>query len=256
MREVRWRWEQLAVALAALIPWLGWSNCFRGKTVNSADDVLTTQKLLVLSDIHYPAGRSREAFSIIRKERPDIVVLLGDVVEAPKDALVKYYREFLDNYPFQLESTALILGDNDFAASQVFRDFVGSLDTLTANHDFFKCGNLFMTHGNIEGRGRFSPLLETMGSRFAKKLQSAMPSLLSRAVRVRYSVACDDYLFLGHIHYLGKVSSTNSVFCGTFSTEKIVYPAELSLGYVTAELARSRVVDLDSIVLHHLKPAL
>ena len=217
---------------------------------------MTAEKLLLLSDIHYPTGRSREVFSILRKERPDIVALLGDVVAASKEALVDYYRSFFDSYAFPLESTVLVLGDNDFGTSPGFRNFIDGLNTLATSYVFVRYGNLFLTHGNIEGRGVLSPFLEGAGGYLAKMLRPIAPSLLSSAVRLRYSVRDGEYLFLGHIHYLGKVSSTNSVFCGTFSTEKIVYPPELSLGYVTAELTRSRVSGPGAVFLHHLTPVL
>ena len=70
-------------------------------------------KILVLSDIHYPLPISEMFIDIIKKERPDGVILLGDNVddyETGRD-LLDIYKEFIRKYEkvFPLEKTIMLI---------------------------------------------------------------------------------------------------------------------------------------------------
>ncbi|MEM3476837.1 MAG: metallophosphoesterase, partial [Candidatus Micrarchaeaceae archaeon] len=106
-------------------------------------------KTLVLSDIHYPKGSMRQIRRIINAEKPDYVVLLGDIVEG-KDILALHKR-FVKGFKriFPLSRTVYLLGDNDHEAEQDISDFVHTLKVMNKSLFSFQIGNMKFMHGNI-----------------------------------------------------------------------------------------------------------
>ncbi|MEM0120627.1 MAG: metallophosphoesterase family protein [Thermoprotei archaeon] len=216
-------------------------------------------KTLILSDVHYPTGLSSACFEVIRSEYPDLVVLLGDVVVGCGDQMLRNMEEFLDRYPHPLEKSVVLVGDNELRGNRRILELVGALPKLNTDPYTYVFGNMFFTHGNIEGRGALSGLLEEAGGVVARVLKPLTPRIVSSLVRVRNALSKDMYAFVGHIHFLGHVKSTRTVFCGTLSTKKIVYTQEESLGYVVVDHSKSGFIRpggirLVSLASKHTRP--
>lgn len=209
----------------------------------------TSLKTLILSDVHYPTGVSRTCFQIIREEKPDIVVLLGDVVVGHGQRVLGNMRGFFERYPHPLERSVVVLGDNEFRGDRRVLEFVSGLPKLNSDPFTHRFGNMFFAHGNVEGRGWFSALLEEAGGFAARLLKPLTPRLVSAVARLEYRVGSEFYSFLGHIHYLGYVKATRTTFCGTLSTKKMVYGLEESLGYVVVNHSNNGFVREDGIQL-------
>ncbi|MFP3188782.1 MAG: hypothetical protein RXR07_06970 [Sulfolobaceae archaeon] len=64
-------------------------------------------KILVLSDVHYPYCDEKEVKKIVEKEKPQLLVLLGDIVV--KEGVE--YRNFLRE--LKAEEVVYIKGDED-----------------------------------------------------------------------------------------------------------------------------------------------
>jgi Calcineurin-like phosphoesterase. len=69
---------------------------------------------LVLSDVHYPFGVSTISYEIIKKENPDRVVLLGDLVVGKGEQVIERMKSFFENYPFSLKKSVVLIGDNEY----------------------------------------------------------------------------------------------------------------------------------------------
>lgn len=204
-------------------------------------------KILILSDIHYPTGLSMACFDVIQREKPDIVVLLGDIVVGRGNQTIKNMREFLDEYPYPVEKSVILVGDNEFIGNRGILELLNGLPKLNPDPFMHVLGNMFFTHGNIEGRGPLSRLLEETGGIVARALKPLIPRIVSSLARIENGLNPRMYAFLGHIHFLGFVEPTQTVFCGTFSTKRMVYPPEESLGYVVVEPPESLIVERGAI---------
>jgi predicted phosphodiesterase len=213
------------------------------------DCAQTSLKTLIFSDVHYPAGISKTCFQIIRKEKPDIVALLGDIVVGRGPRLLGNMRSFFERYPHPLDRSVVVLGDNEFKGDRRALEFVSKLSKLNPDPFTHRFGNMFFAHGNVEGRGRFSGLLEEAGGLAARLLKPLTPRLVSSVARLEYRLGSEFYLFMGHIHYLGYVKPTHTAFCGTLSTKKMVYGLNESLGYVVVDHSKSGFMREDGIRL-------
>ncbi len=195
-------------------------------------------KLLIISDLHYNGGEMRELAGIIGREKPDNLVLLGDNIDPKKFGSVRLYRGFISGLSksFKLSRTILILGDEDYAhlkdRDAVLR-YVDSLGTMNGRgeHFVYRRGNMTFFHGNIER----SQHLEQLGKRIilfsvANNVHHLIPFAVSVWARLALFTA-RGYLFIGHIHFLGKVRATKTTFCGTLN-RKAKYFNDRSLGYV------------------------
>ncbi len=174
-------------------------------------------------------------FDVIRREAPDTVVLLGDIVVGHGQRTLANLTQFLKHYPHPLENTAIILGDNEFRGNRATVTFVEGLVKLNSDPFSYRFGNMFFTHGNVEGRGPLSAVLEELGGCIIRLTKPVAPTVVSAVARLRNSLDPQMYAFLGHIHFLGYVARLRTVFCGTFSTRTIVYGQEESLGYVVLD---------------------
>lgn len=210
-------------------------------------------RILVLSDIHFPTGLSMVCFDVIRKEKPDMVVLLGDIVVGRGDKTIQNMKKFLEAYPYPLEKSIILVGDNEFIGNRRILELVSGLPKLNPDPFTHVLGNMFFTHGNIEGRGPLSRLLEETGGIMTHALKPLTPRIVSSLARIKNGLSPKMYAFLGHIHFLGFVEPTRTVFCGTFSTKRMVYPPEESLGYVVVELPKSQIIEQGSIRTVRLK---
>ncbi len=211
-------------------------------------------KLLILSDVHYPIFPLSGIAKIIHKERPDNVLFLGDNIELDmfkKKELA--YERFLSelNKVFPLSKSMLLLGDNDFAyvENKEILQLLDHFDILNKGEYFlFQIGRMHFFHGNLEK----SKTVERLGYHFVlvseKIHEKIVPFLLSNVVRFYFKIPRSDYLFLGHLHYLGMVGRT--VFCGTLN-RKAQYFSN-SFGYVTVEHENFVPVE-EGITLHHEK---
>ncbi len=196
-------------------------------------------KILVVSDLHYPTPRSELLPNIIKREKPDTVVLLGDVIDNSGSGrkVIDLYKEFVRSYRklFPLSKSVILLGDNDgrnpdYSINSELATFIKELGVANKDPITYRTGNMLFFHGNLED----SFLKEKMGyyaGKVAVKLsRKLMPALLLWLVRRRFRLSSDTILFIGHLHYLGVLG--NGVVCGTLHSRKILYGRKDSMGYV------------------------
>lgn len=186
--------------------------------------------------------------------------MLGDVV-SPKayNEALPLYKNFLKAYSrtFALERTVFLLGDNDglmpdYTINNEVSGLISRLPGLNKNLLTFKYKNLFFFHGNIENSFRQERLGKAIAQAVTPIHELLVPYLVQAAARVKFRLGKEVILLLGHIHYLGKVG--NSVFCGTFAKERVLYPESKSLGYVVIN-DKGRKIKQKDILLHRLKDA-
>ncbi len=215
-------------------------------------------KLLVISDLHYPLPYSRLYPKVIRKEKPDIVVLLGDVVAANNSReIVEVYKRFIKEYVcvFPTKNTVFLVGDNegrnsDYSLNRQVFNFLKGIPKLNKDLLTYSYKNLFFFHGNLESSFRQESAGRKIAKAFASLDKRIVPYLLAKAVRHKFGLKRNTIALLGHLHYLG--FSDNSVFCGTFSKEREVYAAEDSLGYVVVNIYGEQEIGKKDISLVHL----
>jgi len=202
------------------------------------------EKILVLSDVHYPLPESELFEEIINDENPDKVFLLGDNVDnyGTTYDLLDLYKEFIDKISaiFPLEKTAIIIGDNDYQGDDRIVDYINSLNKLNNNAFTYTYKNLFLFHGNIENGNHIMEILGKYAGLAMKGVnKTLLPELLMKRIRSMYNIDSNEIVLAGHIHYLGYVKG--GVFCGTLNTEPIIYKGKDSLGYVVIESSDSKI---------------
>ncbi len=206
------------------------------------------EKLLVLSDVHYPLPISPLFTEIIEKENPDKVILLGDNVDnyGSRRDLLDIYKEFIGVYKslFPLERTILLIGDNDYQGRKDVLDYVKSLPKINGSDIFtYTYKNLFLFHGNIES-AHWQELIGKYAGIISSKINvEILPQMLAKRVIQKYQIPSNFIVLLGHIHYLGQIGRT--MFCGTLNENKIIYPKELSMGYVVIDSNNSAIKESD-----------
>jgi len=202
------------------------------------------EKILVLSDIHYPLPESELFEEIINDENPDKVFLLGDNVDNYETAydLLDLYREFIHKFSaiFPLDKTALIIGDNDYQGDDRIVKYINSLDKLNNDAFTYTYKNLFLFHGNIENGNHAIEILGKYAGLAMKGINKMLlPELLMKRIRSMYNIDEEEIVLAGHIHYLGYVKG--GVFCGTLNTKPIIYKGKESLGYVVIESSNNKI---------------
>ena len=212
--------------------------------------------MLIFSDIHYPIGTLSTIKKAIAKEKPSTLVLLGDNIELSMfNDHFKAYREFFSGLDeiFPIKRSIIMLGDNDYQYASDFRvsEVVKSYSPINSRGDhfkFFKIGDMNFFHGNLEK----SEIIEKIGYFYVKTANKInyriAPAMLAFLSRLYFGVKQSDYMFLGHLHYLG--ISKNNVFCGTLNHKFMPFPN--SLGYVTLLHNDFKVVSA-SIKTKHLQ---
>ena len=202
--------------------------------------------MLIFSDIHYPIGSLSTVKKAIAREKPSTLVLLGDNIELSLfDDHFKAYHEFFSSLDriFPIKRSIIMLGDNDYQyasdsrVSEVVKSY-SPINSKGGNFKFFKIGNMNFFHGNLEK----SEVIEKIGYFYVKTVNKInykiAPSMLAFMSRLYFGVKQSDYMFLGHLHYLGILK--NNVFCGTLNHKFMPFPN--SLGYVTLLHKDFRVV--------------
>jgi len=199
------------------------------------------RKILVLSDIHFPYPYSSHFLKAIKKEKPDLVVLLGDNISPLNNKdLVKTYEKFISIYKkaFPLEKTVFILGDNDglddhYKPNKEVILYLSFMPKLNSSFFEWRYKNIVFTHGNIEKSYKEEKAYLTIAKILTKISKRIVPKLVSTTLKLKLRIKKGTLLFVGHIHYLG---STDSVyFCGTFYKKKLLYSNGDSLGYVVIQ---------------------
>jgi predicted phosphodiesterase len=198
-------------------------------------------KLLIISDLHYPLGSMDEAKRIIRKERPDHVAFLGDNIDTSSGAsALSLYSKFVGEISasFPLRRTIMLLGDGDYlfqADRKKILNYANSLKTMNRNHVVYRKGNMVFFHGNVEryrNLERLGKHVVTLSVSFG--MHSVMPTLVGSYARIVLGAKWHDFLFLGHLHFLGKSRISRTTFCGTLN-RRARYFGKRSLGYVVVD---------------------
>lgn len=212
--------------------------------------------MLIFSDIHYPIGKLKTVENAVKKEKPDNLVLLGDNIELSRFTdHKKAYSEFfaqLDSI-FPIKKSIIMLGDNDYqyASDNSVADIVLAYDPINSKAGeliFFSKNSMHFFHGNLEK----SKIIERIGYEFVIASNhinyTIAPKLMAFVARNWFRVKKEDYMLLGHLHYLGL--HNRNIFCGTLNREFTPFPN--SIGYVTLEHKNFAPIP-ESIKLFRLK---
>ncbi|RIB35291.1 MAG: hypothetical protein BXU00_02050 [Candidatus Nanoclepta minutus] len=148
-------------------------------------------KVLVLSDIHYPNCNIDEIKNIIEGEKPDKIVLLGDIANC-KDCY-NIIISIIKNYSNEIE---IICGDNE--------------KKFNINcYKYLIIDKILIYHGdNINLISEF--FTKIIAKIFYKISRSLLKEIVSFLVKSnRYTIV------IGHSHLLGKSRLFNVYFAGT-----------------------------------------
>ncbi len=211
-------------------------------------------KLLIISDAHYPDISCSVIFDIIRKEKPDNIVLLGDNVdpEIGEKGIITLYKEFLDKYSqhFQIKDTILLHGDDYPHPDKELERYLHSLNLMNGISLFsFRIGNMLFFHGNIEKYKSAEKAGSILGNIISKLNPGLIPSMLALLTRFKYNFR-KGYLFIGHMHIL--LIKGSDIFCGTLSSKNTLAGLEGRVdkkGYVIVEHEGFFIDDPDNITL-------
>ena len=174
-------------------------------------------KVIVLSDIHYPHCDEGLILSIIRREDPDLVVLLGDIVTER----VEGYREFLKRLP---SNTVYVKGDGDI------------IDGDTEYLEVESCGKRFIM---FHGHQLLNESTQSFLARSLKRVNYYLPVLgYCLLARLKFPKG---YLILGHSHALVNFKKIKCANAGTMSLIKNIYNDR---GYLKIVKGRVEVVRL------------
>lgn len=217
-------------------------------------------RILVLSDIHYPLPQSELFSKIIKLENPTKIILLGDIIE-PYDQVsaLDLYKEFFDKFSniFPTKNTVILIGDNDglnsdYTVNLEIKNYLDHIPKINSDILNYKYKNLFFFHGNIES----SYFQESVGKYAALGLaainKNLPPMLVAKGVRKVFNLKENDIAMLGHIHYLNIIG--NNIFCGTLCERKIIYSKHDSLGYVLINDNEGENIKTEDITLVRLYP--
>lgn len=185
-------------------------------------------KILVLSDIHYPYTNKNRIRDIIKKEEPDVTVLLGDIIE--KQGYDKDFFRFISritrkNYYF-------LKGDEDKVNY--------GLPNLLLQDGKRK---YFFYHGN-----KLQGMSDEKTGFFVKKMKNLNPKLplflFAFAARIRKPFFKGE-IVLGHAHAMFRFNILRVSGAGTMTYLKNIYNDK---GYLVIERGKIR---FNKINLHN-----
>jgi predicted phosphodiesterase len=179
------------------------------------------ERILVISDTHYPLTDEKEILGIIGRERPDKLIVLGDIAESPS-----YAQEFMQILrSSSCKDQVFIRGDND-AQVPALKSYKMNLDGR----------ELVFIHGhqyNVVSE-RFTKRLAYFLKKFNRNLPVFGYALYSRVK----SGSRRSFIFLGHSHALVYFPRLRVASCGCQSSTQNVYNDR---GYLTIESRDARV---------------
>lgn len=185
---------------------------------------MTLTKILVISDVHYPSTDTKEILSIISKEAPDKLIVLGDMGHSLSNAqeLIQILQTCA------CKDQVFISGDSDTS--------VPAVKSLTLNLNERK---FLFIHGhqfNVVSEGFTRKL-----AAFLKKLNRNLPVLAYATYSRIRSRSRSTYIILGHSHALVYFPRLRVVSSGCLTNEKNVYNDR---GYVSIAAGNKDEVQL------------
>jgi uncharacterized protein len=166
-------------------------------------------KILVLSDIHYPLTDTNELFSVINKELPDRIILLGDVVQ--DTSLMPEFLKLLETRS-SCRDYVLVRGDSDEVTA------APSIKSLRLN---LKGKDFIFIHGHQFNV--WSEKFTKKVSNILKKFDRNLPVLAYAVISRIKSQNFEAYLILGHSHALKFFPRLRVACAGCLTLEKNIY---------------------------------
>lgn len=162
-------------------------------------------KILVLSDIHYPYCDVNLLNSIVEREKPSLIVLLGDIVVEGKVE---------DLFSIIKGRVIYVKGDEDV--------YEGDTEVLRVYHN----GKKYIF---LHGHQFFSEKSEYKLAKLLMKINKRLPPFLFCLI-FRILLHERGTIILGHSHALAFFKSLNCANAGTLTTRDSLYH---DLGYIT-----------------------
>ncbi|MGQ4913949.1 MAG: metallophosphoesterase family protein [Candidatus Asgardarchaeia archaeon] len=177
---------------------------------------ITDKKILVISDLHLFAERNCDSsilYKIVNDEKPDMIILAGDVLEYHKKVDEKTLKSLLEKCFFKSDNNNLIAtSDIIYLTSLSSHDPIlnrkeirleindveftiirGCIKLFGQNHN-----SIFICHGDYIARnGAVAGILNKVMSHFGKNL------FLEKMLKKRICENEDDWLIMGHTHIPG-----------------------------------------------------
>ena len=175
-------------------------------------------KILVLSDVHYPLIDDADLSSIIREEKSDKIIFLGDSVSEARH--VSGFLDIVKKSQETLSDVVFIQGDED-------SEFLPCVDLVAFELD----GSRFVfVHGDKFNIG--SEHLTFSLASALHKINKTLPAVAYATVgKIRYG-KIQDYLILGHAHVLAYFPRLKVVCAGCLTKTNNLYNDR---GYVIIE---------------------
>jgi len=161
-------------------------------------------KILVISDLHYPYCDVKELLNIVKKESPDKIVLLGDIINKKE-----HYFDFLRILRNYLDRIIYVCGDNERLLNINCKKYVIIDKILLYHGDSLN----FLSE-------RITKIIAKIIGKISKRILKEV--IAFRAKKSGYTV------IIGHSHLLGKSLLFNVYFSGTL-TKKSYF---LERGYI------------------------
>ncbi|BCU68282.1 hypothetical protein HS7_17190 [Sulfolobales archaeon HS-7] len=166
---------------------------------------IINEKILILSDIHYPNTNVEILREIVRDERPDILILLGDIIVGG-DCNFDSFKSVLQ-VDGDRTKIVYVKGDEDCVD--------GDVDVLKILRKGYEV--VF-----LHGHQYFKESAEYSLARFFKKLNSRLPPFLfCLYFRVLFPRA--DEIILGHSHALMEFRSIRCINAGCLTYTRNLY---------------------------------
>jgi len=174
-----------------------------GKEISIEED----GKILILSDIHYPYCDTNLLKSIVEKEEPSLIVLLGDIIV--KGEIVEFLRIIKNK-----SRVIYIRGDEDV--------YDEDTELLRIHHN----GRKYIF---LHGHQYFNEKSEYSLAKLLMRINKRLPPFLF-CLFFRILLHESGTLILGHSHALVFFKSLNCANAGTLTTMNNLYH---DLGYIT-----------------------